>query len=252
MKSPSDHIESVQILLAEIPASLSGLHDEYNQCVMHLTVTPKFRTNTQSFLGQLRAILDYLAHDIARFCSRPPNKVYFPIAKAEIPKAKFEENLAKKWLPGLDKTKPDLFDYLLKLQHFYQGNNWLPAFHELSNRNKHICLSRMEIGDCRAALIRFHGKPVMQIGSRGFESFEIQEGGILQIRAGNNQAAIRGPQIVDRDTKKLIYADPGLDIITATWTEFKFNEYPSQPAIMFLELAEREVRQISEKVETFL
>jgi hypothetical protein len=249
MKPSSDHIESARILLAEVPAALSALQAEYKQCVVNLAVSPKFRVQTQSFLGHLRSILDFLAHDMTRFCSRPPSKVYFPIAKIGITRTDFETNLSNKWLPGLDRNRPDLFDFLVKLQHFYPGNDWLPAFNELSNKNKHVKLSKMEIGGCDAVIIRFHGKPVMQIGARGFESITIRDGGTLLFGADANLAVLRGPQTIDRNTKQLLYADAGLDVITAAWNEFKFDEFPQQPAIVFLEIAEKEVRRISEKIE---
>jgi hypothetical protein len=193
--------------------------------------------------------LEYLAQDFVRFCTSRRKDVYFPIATTGTSEPVFKGMLAK-WFPGLHNNKPALFDYLLKLQHFYPGNDWLPAFKELSNKNKHVTLSRMEMGGFDAAVIRLYGKPLMQFGARGIETLKL--GGTLRFRSGSNQACLRGPQIIDRNTKKLLFADPGLDIVTATWTEFRFDEFPHQPAIVFLETAEREIRRISEKIETLI
>ncbi|MBW2319978.1 MAG: hypothetical protein JRF31_03850 [Deltaproteobacteria bacterium] len=251
-KQLSDHLESARILLNEIPFALSTLQEEYKECITKLAVSPKFRTQTQAFLGHLRSILDFLSHEMSCFCSRPPRRIYFPIAKTGMSKVDFKKNLRKNWLPGIDVNHPDIFDYLIKLQYFYPGNDWLPAFHELSNKNKHVKLSRMEIAGCGAALIRFNGKPVMQIGDRGYQSLTIKEGGSLVFQAGSRRAAIHGSQTIDRNTEKFLHVDPGLDIVPAMWSEFKFNEFPQQPAIVFLEAAEREVRRISKQIEELI
>lgn len=245
----SEHLESARILLDEVPSALSDLQSEYEECIKKVAVSPKFRAQTQAFLGHLRSILDFIAHEVARFCSRTPGKIYFPIAKIGVSKADFERNLKSKWLPGIDVNRPDIFEYLIKLQHFYTGNDWLPAFHDLSNKNKHVQLSRMEIAGCDAVFIRFNGKPKMQIGDRGYKSLILEQGASLVFQEGSRRAAIRGPQVIDRSTEKLHDADPGLDIVLGTWTEFKFNEFPQQPAIVFLKIAENEVRRISVKIE---
>lgn len=252
MAQSSEHLESARILLTEIPAGLEALQDEYKQCVTNLAVSPKFRVQTQSFLGHLRAALDFLSHEINRFCSRMPARVYFPIAKKGISQKSFEKNLRNKWLPGLEKSRPDLFEYLIKIQYFYPGNEWLPAFHELSNKNKHVKLSIMQIIGCNAAIIRFYGIPVMQIGDRGLGTSRIEAGGTLLFRSNSLEGAIRGPQTLDRNTKQFVDADPGLDIASATWSEFKFDEFPDQPAIVFLEIAERQVRQICSRIEALI
>jgi hypothetical protein len=199
-KLSSDHFESARVLLDEIPSALSALRDEYEVCIKKVAVSPRFRAQTQAFLGQLRSILDFLAHEVARFCSSTPGKIYFPIAKVGVSKAYFEKNLKKKWLPGIDMSRPAIFDYLMKLQYFYPGNDWLPAFHELSNKNKHVQLSRMEIAGCDAAVICCNGKPVLQIGDRGYQSLTLEAGASLVFSLGSRRVAIRGPQTIDRST----------------------------------------------------
>jgi len=228
------------------------LRKEYKECVTNLTVSPKFRAQTQSLLGQLRSAMDFIAHDVASFCSRPPHKIYFPIATTGLSKAQFEKKLAKDWFPELNISRPDLFAFLMSLQPFSPGNEWLPAFHRLSNTNKHVKLSKMVIGGFEAAIIRFDGKPVMQIGDGGYRSLTLQPGSSLVFKSGEKSAALRGPQTVDRNTNKLLNADPALDVVTATWTEFKYDEYPNQTAIVFLEMAEREVRKICDKIEALI
>ena len=252
IKQPSEHLESAKILLDQVPFALSALQQEYKECITKLSVSPKFRTQTQAFLGHLRSILDFIAHELVSFCSHTPRKIYFPIAKTGVHKAAFESNLKKKWLPGIDLSRPDIFDYLIRLQYFYPGNDWLPAFHELSNKNKHVKLSRMETAGCDAVLIRFNGKPVMQIGNRGYQSLTIREGGSLVFKQGARRAAIHGHQTIDQNTNKLLHADPELDIVPVACSEFKFDEFPQQPAIVFLEIAEKEVRRISEKIQELI
>lgn len=253
MTQPSEHRESATVLLGEIPAQLAGLREEYNACLHRVTVSPRFRALTLSFLVNLRAVLDYLAHDLIPFLSKTPSKLYFPIAGRGLPESKFEETLKKKWLPGLDARRPDIFSFLMGLQHFQPGNEWITAFSELSNRNKHVRLSKMTMGDCEATVVRLHGHPVMQLGARGFAKWVINGPVALTFRdKSGKEFSIRGPQTLDRDTTLLHDADAGLDVVRAAWTEFKFDEFPPQPAIVFLEIAEREVRAIARQLAILL
>jgi len=252
MPQHSAHLESAKALLGEIPAQLVALQDEYKECVRLLSVSPKFRAQTLSYLVGLRAILDYLAHDLAPFLSKAPSKLYFPVAKKGVPRANFEQALTKKWLPGLCATRPDIYSYLISVQHFHTGNEWITAFHELSNLNKHVRLSMMTIGGCNATIVRVLGQPRMQIGDRGLQQLSISAGGTLAFDTRGVKLAIRGPQVIDGSTKNLLDADLGIDIAHATWTEFKFDQFPSQPAIVFLEIAEKEVRRIATQLEAML
>ncbi len=246
-ESVSDHLESSRVLLSQIPSSLATLQAEYKKCTASLSVSSEFRVQTQNFLNQLRSAMDYLAHEVVRFCSSRPGKVYFPIAKKDISKKSFEAKL-RKWLPGIEVNRPDIWSFLIQVQHFNQGNDWISAFHELSNSNKHVKLSKMAVAGCDSVLICLNGRPAMQIGDRGYGSIELRDGASLVIRSGSNQAAIHGPQTINHNTRLLLHADHGLDVVSSTWTEFKFDEYPQQPAIIFLEIVEREVRRICEQV----
>ena len=248
----SDHLESARVVRDQVPARLSSLQKEYRKCITNLAISPEFRTQTQAFLVLLRSLLDFLTHEVATFCTNIPRKIYFPIATTRMSRTHFEKALSDKWLPGIDVNRRDIFDYLVSLQHFYSGDDWLPAFHALSNENKHVKLSRVELDGFGAVLIRFNGKPVIQIGARGLQSLTIKDGGTLVFKAGPNRATLRGPQTIDQNTKTLLYADPGLDIAQATWTEFKFDEYPHQPAIVFLEIAAKEVIRISRELENLI
>jgi hypothetical protein len=253
MTQQSEHLESAKVLLGELPAQLAALQAEYRQCVQSASVSPSFRAHTLSYLVNLRAVLDYLAHELVPFLSKTPPKLYFPIAKRGMPQVKFEQELRTKWLPGLDVNRPDIFSYLMGLQHFHPGNEWITAFHELSNQNKHVRLSKMAIGDCEATVVRMHGRAVMQIGDRGLHELNLSDKGSLSFEgSGGRGFNIRGPQVINRNTTALLDADPGLDVARATWTEFKFDQFPLQPAVVFLEIAEKEVRRIATKLESLL
>jgi hypothetical protein len=64
--------------------------------------------------------------------------------------------------------------------------------------------------------------------------------------------AICGPETINANTRTLLHADPPIGLLQAVWTEFKFDDFPQQPARVFLEAAEREVRAIASRIESLV
>jgi hypothetical protein len=161
-KTHPDHLESARILLSRLPSALLDMQREYRDCITKMAVSHEFWDQTWAFVGRLRSILDYLAQEVSYCSNRPPNRIYFPIAPASMLRATFEATLRRTGLPGIDVSRPDIYEYLVSLQHFYPGNDdRLAAFCRLSNTNKHHTLSPMQIAGCRAVLICVSGVPVM-------------------------------------------------------------------------------------------
>lgn len=241
-------IKAAEMLLRNTAGELSELELEYKNCLYHLTVSEDFLIKTKNFLAANRSILDYIAHEVVQFCRERPTRVYFPIASKNVREEKFRGEL-KKWFPGLSLSHPKLFEYLCEIQHFREGNEWLTAFHNISNEYKHVTLTPMTIQGCKAVVIRNPNGTGLQIGDRGFQRVELEENSCMRFPDPSGRSlAVRGPQVIDLDTTSLLDADDDLEIIHQEWTEYKFEEFQNQPAIVFLRIVDREVRQIFHKL----
>jgi len=244
---------SVDALLEQAAEGLKVLEREYGESVLGIRPTPAFRVATLNHLVQHRAILDYLAHGLLVFCTGVPNKVYFPIAKPGMGASKFRDRVEKRWLPGLPSARPDIFEVLESVQQYRPGNEWITAFANMTNSNKHVRLSLMSIAGCDATVIGLPWGFGMQIGDRGFRKINLEGTAKLAfIGPQGEQLEIRGPETIDRNTVSLLNADPGISILNMKWQEFKFDEYPFQPAIEFLHEVNDEVKRIVDRLAPLL
>ena len=238
---------SVNVLLEQAAEGLKMLEREYAESVRGLKPTPAFRVGTLNHLVQHRAILDYLANSLVEFCTRAPEKVYFPIAKPGMAASIFQQLVEKRWLPGLPTARPDVFEVLESVQGYRPGNDWITAFVNMTNSNKHVRLSLMEISGCNATVIQLPWGAGLQVGERGLRSLDLQ-GTLAFIGPQGQRLEIRGPDIIDRNTISLANADPGISVARMTWQEFKFDEFPHQPAIVFLRAVNTEVKRIVDRL----
>ncbi len=138
-----DHIITIKRELAAVEA-------EYKHCTLTLRASPELRIKFYDFFVHQRAILDYLAHDIAAACTSIPRKIYFRLAKPGISAAKFRQKMDKEWMPGLSVGRPDLFALLDSVQP-YNDNAWIEAFISMTNSNKHFALMTCDVADCLQA-----------------------------------------------------------------------------------------------------
>ena len=240
-------IPSIHVLLDQAAEGLKTLEREYAESVRVLKPTPAFRVGTLNHLVQHRAILDYLANSLVEFCTRAPEKVYFPIAKPGMEASMFQQLVEKRWLPGLPTARPDVFEVLESVQRYRPGNDWITAFTNMTNSNKHVRLSLMAIAGCNATVIQLPWGVGLQIGDRGLESDDLQ-GTLAFIGPQGQRLEIRGPDMIDRNTISLANADPGINVVRRTWQEFKFDEFPRQPAIVFLSAVNTEVKRIVDRL----
>lgn len=121
----------------------------------------------------------------------------------------------------------------------------------MTNSNKHVRLSLMAIAGCNATVIQLPWGVGLQIGDRGFESVDLQ-GTLAFIGSQGQRLEIRGPDMIDRNTISLANADPGINVVRRTWQEFKFDEFPHQPAIVFLSAVNTEVKRIVDRLVPLL
>ncbi|MGV8039047.1 MAG: hypothetical protein AB2L07_02875 [Thermoanaerobaculaceae bacterium] len=246
------HRDSALELLAGIPGDLDLLRDEYKHSASRLTLSPQVRIHLLDFLVHNRAVLDYLAHDFVAYCSRKPERIYFPIASTTKTRDQFLGALDRDYLPGLSRGHPALANYLDSVQH-YHGNDWLPAFATLANTSKHVRLAPHVLSDCRAVVLCCLGRPLLQIGDRGLGRLEIQAGGTFRARGRDGRTyALRGPQVITTETTSLSGAHREFTLQQAAWRDFKFEVFPGQPALIFVEMVERNVKEIAKQLMTLL
>lgn len=244
-------LASINVLLEQAAEGLKMLEQEYAESVRVLKPTPAFRVGTLNHLVQHRAILDYLANSLLEFCRRAPEKVYFPIAKPGMAASMFQQLVEKRWLPGLPTARPDVFEVLESVQGYRPGNAWITAFVNMTNSNKQVRLSLMAIAGCNAKVIQLPWGVGLQVGDRGLESVDLH-GTIVFIGPQGQRLEIRGPDVIDRNTISLANADPEISVARMTWQEFKFDEFPHQPAIVFLCAVNTEVKRIVDRLVPLL
>ena len=109
------------------------------------------------------------------------------------------------------------------------------------------------IVDSRTLLNGVPGFPCLQLGDRGIQKLRIEAGGVLTFRAaGDSHLQIRGPQLIEPTTRMLCDADRGIELRISKWHEFKFVQFPNQPAIVFAGIVRREVARIAASIEKLM
>ena len=126
------------------------------------------------------------------YCSKVNlKKTYFPYATFKCNENKFKGKLEKDF-PGLSLQRPDLFSYLVGIQHFgVNGFRWLPSFMDLNNENKHQRL----VPQLKREFRELHIK-----GVSGQVELIMEEGALIELELGAivdiGGAQILGNQLV--------------------------------------------------------
>jgi len=133
MKRESD----IDALLGRAEKQLPKIMEEYNNSLHKKSIDSELKIDIKDFFGNLRSVLDYLAHDIIEEnCPKanPKNNLYFPLRSSKI----LFDNLINKSYPELENNNKVLHDYLLSIQPFIKDSNrWITYFNTLNNENKH-------------------------------------------------------------------------------------------------------------------
>ncbi len=241
--------KSIYSLLIRTQSELYNITKAYSNLKYLLEVPDSTKIDIHDFLAHNRAILDYLAQELAESCSPKPKRPKFPIASLNQNVAEFEKEL-KGQFPGLQRKKPELFNYLLDIQHF-RDSPWLFEFNQIVNFNKHNNLSAQSHSEFISLIISFKGVGP-HIGELGIKSINIGPGGSLLLRSPDGDTrAIRGPQKIDIDTDYLNNADPNIDLIKVKWKDFKFDQ-SANSTVGLLKIIDINVRRICLKISSII
>lgn len=245
--------ESIESILKRTQKELNNIEQAYlayrDSSNIVEDVPDSLKIDIHDFLAHNKAILDYLAQEIATLCSPKPKRPYFPIATREKDSSEFQRDLDK-WFPGLRLNAPKLFEYLMNIQHF-SDSPWLLELHEIINFNKHNNLSPQKHSNFVSLVVHFKGNGP-RVGELGWKSIKIEQGAVLQLRAPDGEMrAIRGPQIIDINTTHLTDADPDIMIVKVSWNDFKID--PSDlSAIGLLKIINLNVERVYKNVAYLL
>ena len=134
----------IRTLLAACEAQLRSIGDAYQTALAGDDLPETAFVAIKNLLENERSVLVYLAMHIRVSCCSPPKpreKIYFPI----FGKRKTFVVKADKWLPGLQTSNRELWNYLDSVQPYPQrGENSLRDLNWLVNRKKHVALVRQE------------------------------------------------------------------------------------------------------------
>src|SRR5215207_3225339 len=115
----------INALLSRARADLAAIEHEYEASLHEQSIADDLKIDIKRFCGDLRSVLDYLAHEIRnRYCrpAKTGERFYFPI----LPDRPTFEAQMRRWFPDLDQAKPDLWTYLESIQPYNSGpHTWL-------------------------------------------------------------------------------------------------------------------------------
>src|SRR3989339_127900 len=127
----------IEALLKRSETTLPKIKEEYEKALHNKEISADLQIDIKDYFGNLRSILDYLAHDLVdKYCptTNPKENLYFPIRHDQIS----FDNLMKKSYPNLLTNCKTAYDILETLQPFKKPENiWLTHFNKLNNENKH-------------------------------------------------------------------------------------------------------------------
>jgi hypothetical protein len=127
----------IEALLNRADKTLPKINEEYEKALHAKTISADLRIDIKEYFGNLRSVLDYLAHDIVeKHCpnANPKDILYFPIRADQVS----FDNVMKKSYPDLLTNCKAAYDVLEALQPFKRPENtWLTHFNKLNNENKH-------------------------------------------------------------------------------------------------------------------
>ena len=131
----------------------------YDKCLHDQTISSELKIDLKNLFGNLRSILDYLAHDIREtHCSsaNPNAHFYFPI----LPDTATFQQRVNDWFPGLQSACVALWDYLESVQPYQSGFTWLGNFNRLNNENKHDSLVEQTRSEAERVNVSFNSGSV--------------------------------------------------------------------------------------------
>jgi hypothetical protein len=129
--------KDIEALLARADKTEQRIFAEYDQSLHSQEISADLRIDIKDFFGNLRSVLDYIAHDIVdAYCpnANPRNNLYFPIRADQ---NNFDIEINRSY-PDLPTNKNSVYVILNDNQPFIRDENkWLSFFNKLNNENKH-------------------------------------------------------------------------------------------------------------------
>src|SRR5438445_2719326 len=126
---------NIDALLARSDQDFVNIRGNYEKSLHQKAVSPELKIDIKNFCGNLRSVLDYIAHDVREVCCplAPQAIFYFPI----LPNMESFNATIRKAYPGLQAARPDVWNYLQSVQPYQPNRQWLGDFNRLNNEHKH-------------------------------------------------------------------------------------------------------------------
>ena len=246
-------IKDMEILLIRMPDDLRDIEAQYGGARRSGSVTPDLKIALLDFFVHAKAILDYLIHDVADHVGSKRKRINFPYAWLGLSKAKFQDLLRER-LSGLEKSVPDLFRYLCSIQHWEAGQGaWLAQFSGLANERKHDSLGEQTLCEFSSFLAQYKGAELAVGDSGDCGELTIKRGASLTLRAADGSTkSIRGPQVINRSTETLMFADPGIQATRREWMDFKFSADDKYSAMHLVRMVNQKIPRIVSEVHRMI
>ena len=237
--------ESILAMLQRTEREFSSVREKYVALGDANIVPLELRVDIHDLLNHYRALLEYTAQEIAAICYPRPKRPGFPIANRGKKREDFAKEIDQKF-PGLSRGAPELRDYLLSVQHF-KGDPWLDTFNTLAKQNKHDELSHQIRGDFIAAYVGADDLPPA-ITIVGTGALKLEEGSVLRVNSRRGRPLrVRGPSTINVETE-VLDAEEGVYWMRTRWTDFRFKDITDHSVIGLLEIFDRGVRAIVDRV----
>ena len=221
-------IDDALALVEHAEAELPKIQKFYEESLQEKDLKPGLLVEIKNLMENLRSALDFVAQDLFSKYGQSQKqnpKIYFPYALDGQDLLAFRKaNRIDVCIPGLSVTRPDIVSIIEDLQHFgSSGNQWLPAFMELNNENKHQRLTPQERKEQKELRI-----------SGGGASMGMGEGASISVGSGASisigGAIIRGGQTFDVNNPPAV---EGGKVEVIRWVSFHF-ETNGEPVLPFL------------------
>jgi len=147
----------IEALLQRAEKTLPKINAGYDKALHSKEISADLRIDIKDYFGNLRSVLDYLAHDLVdKHCpgADPKDNLYFPIRADQV---SFDKAMQKSY-PDLKTNCKPAYDILEELQPFKKPENiWLTNFNKLNNENKHDRLVAQKRSDTKRINVETKG-----------------------------------------------------------------------------------------------
>lgn len=149
--------DDIEALLSRAEKTLSKINDEYEKALQSKTISAYLRIDIKDYFGNLRSVLDYLAHEIVdKYCpnANPKDMLYFPIRSC----LSSFQGVMNKFYPDLITNNKKVYDILENVQPFIKDENkWFTFFNKINNENKHERLVAQKINETKGVNVQIRG-----------------------------------------------------------------------------------------------